>query len=316
MTALTKSRSEDAAANQGIGARLRQINVGDVILWIILITLIVVTVFPFLWVVRTALTSPNAVFRDTTSLLPVDATLGNFERVLGLVNTTDLVGQDTANISAGTLNFGIYLRNSFIVSGLITFGQTLFSSMAAYAFARLRFPFREKLFFIYLTGLMIPSIVLFIPNFVLIRQIGWIGTFQGIVAPAFLMTPFAVFFMRQFFLSLNKELEEAALMDGATLVGVFWKVSLPLMRGPLLTLGLLTFIGSWNDYLWPLLVGRNENVRVLTVALSIFREQTPQGAPDWTGLMAGTVVAIIPTVVLFIFFGRRVVDSIQFAGFK
>jgi len=316
MIALTKSRPEDAAARQGIGARLRQINVGDVILWIILITLIVVTIFPFLWVVRTALTSPNAVFRDTTSLLPVDATLSNFERVLGLVNTTDLVGQDTANISAGTLNFGIYLRNSFIVSGLITFGQTLFSSMAAYAFARLRFPFRDKLFFIYLTGLMIPSIVLFIPNFVLIRQIGWIGTFQGIVAPAFLMTPFAVFFMRQFFLSLNKELEEAALMDGATLVGVFWKVSLPLMRGPLLTLGLLTFIGSWNDYLWPLLVGRNENVRVLTVALSIFREQTPQGAPDWTGLMAGTVVAIIPTVVLFIFFGRRVVDSIQFAGFK
>lgn len=316
MIAITNSRSENVEARQTIGDRIKQINVGDVILWIILIVLIVVTVFPFLWVVRTALTSPNAVFRDTTSLLPVDPTLGNFARVLGLVNTTDIVGQDTANISAGTLNFGIYLRNSFIVSGLITFGQTLFSSMAAYAFARLRFPFREKLFFVYLTGLMVPAIVLFIPNFVLIRQIGWIGTFQGIVAPTFLMTPFAVFFMRQFFLSLNKELEEAALMDGASLVGVFWKISLPLMRGPLLTLALLTFIGSWNDYLWPLLVGRSEDVRVLTVALSIFREQTPQGAPDWTGLMAGTVVAIIPTVVLFIFFGRRVVDSIQFAGFK
>lgn len=316
MVALNNSRSETAEARPDIGTRLKQINIGDVVLWIILIILIAVTVFPFLWVIRTALTSPNAVFRDTTSLLPVDPTLSNFERVLGLVNTTDLVGQETANISAGTLNFGIYLRNSFIVSGLITFGQTLFSSMAAYAFARLRFPLREKLFFLYLTGLMIPSIVLFIPNFVLIRQIGWIGTFQGIVAPTFLMTPFAVFFMRQFFLSLNKELEEAALMDGASLVGVFWKISLPLMRGPLLTLALLTFIGSWNDYLWPLLVGRSEDIRVLTVALSIFREQTPQGAPDWTGLMAGTVVAIIPTVVLFIFFGRRVVDSIQFAGFK
>jgi multiple sugar transport system permease protein len=316
MIALNNSRSETVVASQGIGDRLKQINVGDVVLWIVLILLIVVTVFPFLWVVRTALTSPNAVFRDTTSLLPVDATLSNFERVLGLVNTTDIVGQNTSNISAGTLNFGIYLRNSFIVSGLITFGQTLFSSMAAYAFARLNFPFREKLFFVYLTGLMVPSIVLFIPNFVLIRQIGWIGTFQGIIAPSFLMTPFAVFFMRQFFMTLNKELEEAALMDGASLMGVFWKISLPLMRGPLLTLALLTFIGSWNDYLWPLLVGRNEDIRVLTVALSIFREQTPQGAPDWTGLMAGTVVAIIPTMVLFIFFGRRVVDSIQFAGFK
>jgi multiple sugar transport system permease protein len=151
---------------------------------------------------------------------------------------------------------------------------------------------------------------------VFIRQLGWIGTFQGIIAPSFLMSPFAVFFMRQFFLSLNRELEEAALLDGASALSVFWRIALPLMSGPLLTLGLLTFIGSWNDYLWPLLVGRDENVRVLTVALSVFREQTPQGAPDWTGLMAGAAVAIVPTIILFIFFGRRVVDSVQFSGFK
>src|SRR5690606_38027380 len=100
MIALNNSRSETVVASQGIGDRLKQINVGDVVLWIVLILLIVVTVFPFLWVVRTALTSPNAVFRDTTSLLPVDATLSNFERVLGLVNTTDIVGQNTSNISA------------------------------------------------------------------------------------------------------------------------------------------------------------------------------------------------------------------------
>lgn len=195
-------------------------------------------------------------------------------------------------------------------------GQTVFSSMAAYAFARLKFPFREQIFFIYLTGLMVPGIVLFIPNFVLIRQLGWIGTIQGIVAPAFLMTPFAVFFMRQFFISLNRDLEEAALLDGATAFGVFWRVALPLMRGPLLTLGLLTFIGAWNEYLWPFLVGRDQEVRVLTVALNVFKSQTPQGAPDWAGLMAGTVISIVPTILLFIFFGRRVVDSIQFSGFK
>jgi multiple sugar transport system permease protein len=145
---------------------------------------------------------------------------------------------------------------------------------------------------------------------------GWIGTYKGIVAPSFFMTPFAVFFMRQFFLGQNKELEEAATLDGATKFGVFWRIGLPLSKGPILTLAILTFIQSWNDYLWPLLVGRDEKVRVLTVALGIFRQQTPQGAPDWAGLMAGATVSLIPTLIIFIFFGRKVVNSIQFTGFK
>ncbi len=302
------------SATEMVADRLN--SVGNIIIWIFMLLLIFVTLFPFYWVMRTALTSPSAVFTNATSLLPPDTTAQNFSRVLGLVNPRTLVAEGATNISVGEINFPLYLRNSFFLASLVTFGQTLFSSMAAYAFARLKFPFREKIFFIYLTGLMIPGIVLFLPNYIVIRQLGWIGTFQGMAAPAFLMSPFAIFFMRQFFLTLNRELEEAALLDGATALGVFWRIALPLMRGPLLTLALLTFIGSWNDYLWPLLVGRNEEVRVLTVALGIFRSQTPQGAPDWSGLMAGTVVAIVPTILLFIFFGRRVVDSVQFAGFK
>lgn len=295
--------------------RRRWASLGSIAAWVMIGLILLITFFPFLWVLRTALTSPDAVYSDTSSLLPVDPTIANFQRVLGLVDTAAAVEQGT-NISAGVLNFWLYLRNSFIVAGLITLGQTIFSSMAAYAFARFHFPFRDKLFVIYLTGLMVPAIVLFIPNFVVIRQLGWIGTFQGIVAPTFLMTPFAIFFMRQFFLGLNTELEEAALLDGATKFGVFWRIALPLMRGPVLTLAVLTFIGSWNDYLWPLLIGRDESVRVLTVALGIFRQQTPQGAPDWAGLMAGAAVAIVPTLILFVFFGRRVVDSVQFSGFK
>jgi multiple sugar transport system permease protein len=103
---------------------------------------------------------------------------------------------------------------------------------------------------------------------------------------------------------------------GATRLGIFWRVALPLVQGPILTIAILIFIQSWNEYLWPFLVGRDESIRVLTVALAIFRDQTPQGAPDWAGLMAGTAVAMIPTIVIFIFFGRKVVDSIQFSGFK
>ncbi len=312
MASLSQTKVRTAAASE----EAQHINWGNLLLWIGVGFLIFITLFPFYWVVRTALSEPNSVYAYASDFLPHDATTFNFERVLGMIDPASLVGQQATNLSAGTINFWVYLRNSFVVAGLITIGQTLFSSMAAYAFARLKFPFRDQIFFLYLTGLMIPGIVLFIPNFVLIRQLGWIGTIQGIVAPTILMTPFAVFFMRQFFLSLNKDLEEAALLDGTTAFGVFWRISLPLMRGPLLTMGVLTFIGAWNEYLWPFLVGRDESVRVLTVALNVFKSQTPQGAPDWAGLMAGTVVSIVPTILLFLFFGRRVVDSIQFSGFK
>lgn len=292
------------------------LHLGRLLLWAGLLLMIFITIFPLYWVLRTALTNPQEVFRNASALLPPSATTDNFARVLGIIDPRAMVGQQASGISAGTLNFWLFLRNSIIVAGLTTLGQTFFSALAAYAFARLRFPFRDQIFFIYVTGLMVPGIVLFIPNFVLIRQLNWIGTFQGIIAPAFLMTPFAVFFMRQFFLSLNKDLEEAAKLDGVSAFGIFWRIALPLTRGPLLTLALLTFIGSWNEYLWPLLVGRDEQVRVLTVALGVFRQQTPQGAPDWAGLMAGALVSVVPTLLLFVFFGRRVVDSIQFSGFK
>lgn len=293
-----------------------RLNAGKIVAWAVMIVLILITLFPLWWVIRTGMTRPQAIFRDTTSLFPTETTTDNFARVLGLIDPKTLVGQSASNISVGSLNFVLYLRNSLLVSGLITLGQTLFSALSAYAFARLKFPFRDQLFFFYLMGLMVPSIVLFIPNFVFVRQLGWVGTIQGIIAPTFLMTPFAVFFMRQFFLSMNKDLEEAAKLDGASTFGIFWRVALPLIGGPLMTLALLTFIGSWNDYLWPFLVGKDEEVRVLTVALGIFRAQTPQGAPDWTGMMAGAAVSIAPTLLMFIVFGRKIVDSIQFSGFK
>lgn len=311
MTALSRTNVQDAAQTSE-----RRIRWGSILLWIFIGFMVFITVFPFYWVLRTALTDPGSVYAYADDLLPHNATLFNFQRVMGMIDPSTLVGQEASNLSAGTINFWIYLRNSFLVSGVVMLGQTLFSTMAAYAFARMKFPFRDQIFFIYLAGLMVPGIVLFIPNFVFIRQLGWIGTFQGIIAPTFLMTPFSVFFMRQFFLSLNKDLTEAAVLDGATAFGVFWRIALPLIRGPVLTLALLTFIGSWNEYLWPFLVGRDENVRVLTVALNVFKSQTPQGSPDWAGLMAGTVVSIVPTIILFMFFGRRVVDSIQFSGFK
>ncbi|GAB4439563.1 MAG: carbohydrate ABC transporter permease [Anaerolineae bacterium] len=286
---------------------------GRIAAWSVMILLIFITLFPFWWVVRTSLSTQKLLLSNTTSLLPVGFTTDNFARVLGLLSTEEAVA---AGGSGQAINFLQFLRNSFIVTTLLVLGQIFFSSLAAYAFARLQFPLRDKIFFIYLTALMVPGIVTLIPNFILIRNLGWLDTFQGIIAPKFLMTPFAVFFLRQFFLTVNREVEEAAKIDGASLFGVFWRVVLPISIAPLTTLAILTFLTEWNDYLWPFLVGKDESVRVLTVALGIFRSQTPQGAPDWGGLMAGAIVTMIPTLILFGLAGRKAIDSIQFSGIK
>ena len=286
---------------------------GRIMAWAVMILLIFITLFPFWWVARTAFSTQKLLLSDTTSLLPVGFTPDNFARVLGLLSTEQAIA---AGGTGQAINFFLFLRNSFIVTTLLVLGQVFFSALAAYAFARLYFPLRDKIFFLYLTALMVPGIVTLIPNFILIRNLGWLDTFQGIIAPKFLMTPFAVFFLRQFFLTINREVEEAAKIDGASLFGVFWQIILPISIAPLTTLGILVFITEWNDYLWPFLVGKDESVRVLTVALGIFRSQTPQGAPDWGGMMAGAIITMIPTLILFGLAGRKAIDSIQFSGIK
>jgi multiple sugar transport system permease protein len=301
------------ASAQTIQTPRRPFPWGKILAWAALGLLLFVTLFPFYWMLRTAFTFPTAVFKNTSSLWPVQATLINFKRVLGMVDV------ETAIKLGGTgqsINFLMALRNSIIVSVLIVAGQVTFCAMAAYSFARLQFPFRNQIFAIYIAALMVPGIVMTIPNFILVRNLGGLNTFAGIVAPTFLMTPFAVFFLRQFFLGINREVEEAALIDGASIPMVFFRIVLPMTIPAITTLGVITFISSWNNYMWPLIIANKENVRVLTVALGVFRTQTPQGAPDWTGLMAGTTLAIIPTFILFIVAGRKILDSIQFTGFK
>jgi multiple sugar transport system permease protein len=164
---------------------------------------------------------------------------------------------------------------------------------------------------------VMPGAVLFLPNFVLIKNLGWLNTYQGMIAPFALMSPFAVFFLRQFFLSIPKELEEAAKLDGTTPFGTFWRIILPTSMTPIATLVILTGIGAWNEFFWPYLVaGSSDTLRVLPVALQFFRTQTPQGSPDWTGLMAATFLSIIPIFVLLILLGRKVINSLQFSGLK
>lgn len=286
---------------------------GRVLGWVCLVVILLITLFPFYWMLRTAFSDNRALAAEAGNLLPADFTLDAFRRVFGLTTLEESLAQGGAG---GRIHFWLYLRNSVIVATAITVGQVFFSAMAAYAFARLRWPGRDTVFAIFLSALMVPGIFTAIPNFVLIKELGLLNTFPGLILPTVFMTPFAIFFLRQFFLGIPRELEEAAMLDGASRARVFLRIILPMAGAPITTLGVLTYITAWNEYFWPLLVGQSDDVRVLTVALGIFRSQTPQGSPDWAGLMAATLVAALPIVLLFIALGKRIVSSIGFSGIK
>jgi multiple sugar transport system permease protein len=309
----TTTTAPSRAAEVTAKPEAKRINAGRIAAWVAMIILILITLFPFYWMLRTALSTSKSLFSDPASLLPVDFTWGAFKRVLGLGTPAEAQAEGG---SGAAVNFWLFLRNSIVYATLSTAGQVFFSALAAYAFARLRWPGRDKVFFIFLTALMIPPIFIMLPNFILIKNLGLLNTFPGLILPYFFMTPFAIFFLRQFFLGINKEIEEAAKLDGAGHWLIFFRIILPMSWAPIITLFILTFITQWNEYFWPLLVGSNDQTRVLTVAIGVFRSQTPQGSPDWAGLMAAVLVAALPILILFFAFARKIVNSIGFSGVK
>lgn len=293
-----------------------KLSYGRILAWSLLILWLAITLFPMWWIVRMAFSTQADLLASPTSLLPVNFTFDAFKRVLGLVPA------DVALAQGGfskVLNFWLYLRNTIIVTSVAVIGGVFFSALAAYAFARLRFPLRDKLFTVVMIALIMPTVLNLIPNFILIHQLGWVGTLQGIFVPSMLGSAFGIFFLRQFFLSINHELEEAARLDGAGTFGVFWHIIVPLSSPALLTLAILIFMGSWNDFQWPYFAGGAGTVEgstVLTVALAYFRAQQQSGIPDYTGMMAGTLLSMIPMLILFAFLGRKMIDSIQFSGYR
>jgi len=290
-----------------------KITISKALIILVIAVLLFITLFPFFWVIRTSLTPHSLIFTESTRLIPSQLTLKNYARVLGMLSQQESIALGGTGQS---VNFFINLRNSLIVATLTTIFQVLFCAMSGYAFARLEFPGRNKIFALILAAMMVPGVVMMIPNFVFIRQLKLLNTYAGIIAPAFFMTPYGVFFMRQFFMGINKEIEEAAYLDGAGQYKTFFVIILPLMQTAIVTLAVTTFINSWNDYMWPLIVGKKEALRTLTVALGVFRSQTPQGQPDWSGMMAGTVLAIVPAMIIYSFMGKKIVNSIGFNGFK
>lgn len=189
-----------------------------------------------------------------------------------------------------------YLVNSLLVSGLTTFGQVLTAALAAFVFARLHFQGRDLLFLLFLASLMIPKHVTMLPTFVLLGKLGWLDSYAALIVPA-LAYPFGVFVLRQYFLTIPTELEDAARLDGSSRLGVLWHVILPLSRPALATVALFSFLWSWNSFLWPLIVLQTPERYTLPVGLSMMRSEV---GTDWPVVMAAALLAALPIVLLFL----------------
>lgn len=279
--------------------------------WLFLATVLAVNLIPLWFALRTALLPSGSLYEHSAELGLTQLTLDNFLRVLGLrTHSAD------EWLGGAQILLAPALLNSLLFTTIIVVCQTLSSALAAYAFARLRFAGRDLLFALLVGTMMLPPVVTYIPNFMLIRDLGWLNSMAGMVAPFCLISGFSVFFLRQFFISIPRDLEEAALLDGASRLYIFFRLVLPLSLTPLATIALLTGISAWNEFFWPYLVARDDAHQVLPVALQSFKTQTAHGLPDWTGLMAAVTISTLPTLCLLIAFGRQVVESVQHTGSK
>ena len=297
MTSVSTELASSKAISSEKEARMRFYRrvPGYVITYIILVLGVVVSLFPYFLALMTSLKPADQLFSSSAWSLPQPPTLQNY---------IDVVTQ---------YNFLAYIWHSLVFAVILTIGQLIFSTFAAYAFARMEFPGRDQLFWLYLATLMVPTIVTLIPLFILIRTLGLVNTWPGLVLPYVLGTPFGIFLMRQFFLSIPRDLEHAARIDGAGTLQIIFQVILPISRPIMATLAILTFVNAWNNFLWPLIITDTDNLRLLTAGLAAFQSQF--GA-QWNLMMAATFIALGPLLILFFLFQRQLVRSIHISGFK
>ncbi len=281
MTALAAPVSHRLRAAIGLG-----------ISQVLIIVAAVITLIPFVWMLSTALKPASEVFSTPPTLVGSSIEWGNFAAAWNY------------------LPFGQFMLNGVIVSGVGTLIVVASSAMAAYAFSRLKWRGRDGVFLIYLGTLMIPQEVLIVPMFIIMRQLGWVNSYQGLIIP-WAFTAFGTFLLRQFFLSLPDELEEAARIDGASRWTSFTRIILPLATPALGTLAVFTFIGYWNSFLWPLLMVSDVNMATVPLGLNMFLGQTGN---QWNLLMAASTISVIPSAIIVIALQRYLVSGIALSG--
>jgi multiple sugar transport system permease protein len=264
-------------------------------LYLLLTVALLVVVTPFVWMVLGSVKTNAELRQVPPTWLPENPTTENYRSLFD------------------RLSFGRYFFNSTVVALVVTASNLIFCSMVGYALVMLRFRGKRLIFGLIIGTLMIPGVVTFVPLFVLVANMGLVNTLPGLFLP-FLVAPFGVFLMRQFIMGLPRDLVEAARIDGAGELAIFGRVILPLLGPAMATLGILTFLGSWNNFLWPLVVAQTNDTYTLPVALALV--STGQNQTEYGLLMAGATVVVVPVLVVFLIFQKRFIQGIATTGMK
>lgn len=279
----------------GTGRKTLRRAVKSLLLYVVIVAMAAVTLVPFLWMLSTSLKTREQLYAFPPEWIPDPLTFESY-RVL-----------------FDPLPFGTFFLNSLQVAVLATLGSLLACSLAAYAFARLRFPGRDVIFALLLTTMMIPAQVLLLPLFILYKNIGWLDTLYPLWVPAFFGSAFGTFLLRQFFMSLPSELTDAAKIDGCSHFGIYWRIVLPLAGPGLATLGIFTFMGSWNSFLVPLIVINKIALRTVPLGLAAL-----QGSNEirLNAVMAASTLSILPILIVFFFAQKYFVQGVVLTGIK
>ena len=273
-----------------------KIRADQVVLYIVLVLVAAIMIYPFLWSVTASLKTNRQIFSgNPLDLVPRPATFDNYRRAFEL------------------MPFGRFLLNSAMLAILVPVASILIGSMAAYAFARMDFGGRDLIFLALLGVMMMPGHITLIPRFALVRKLGWINKYTALIIPGIFsgQLVFNIFLMRQHFLSVPKELEEAALIDGCSRWGVWWKVVMPNSKPAIATLAIIGFKSEWNSFLWPNIVINDYMKMPIQVGLSCLQSNMRTG---WDILMAGTTIAIIPLIIIFLCFQRFFISGVMTSG--
>ncbi len=265
------------------------------LLYIVLIAYTVITLLPFAWALSASFKSLAEISAGGLSLLPKQLTLANYQTIFV---------QEPL--------FGRWLMNSAIAAISVTLLNLLFNSMAGYALARIQFPGNQLWFFLILAVLMVPGQITLLPKFLILKSLGWLNTYQGLIVPSAVNATF-IFMMRQFFVNFPKELEEAAALDGLGRFGTFFQIVLPLAKPALAAQTIFVFMGSWNEFLMPLVILSDPEMFTLPLGLNAFKGQY---ISYWNYIMAASMIFTLPALAVYAFFNRYFIQGVAFTGGK
>lgn len=275
---------------------MRKSYIKQFVIHFVLIVLGAAMILPFAWMISTSLKGYHEIFRYPPKWIPDSPQWSNYLEVWKLAP------------------FGRFYMNSVFVALVTTVGQVITGVLAAYAFARMEFWGRDKVFMLFLATLMVPTQVTLIPTYIVMSQMGWIDSYQALIIP-FVSTAFSVFLLRQFFLTIPKELEEASIMDGCSKLRFIFLVLMPLAKPAIASVSLFGFLGSWNSYLWPLIVINSNQMRTLPIGLRYFVSQQGGGS-EWHYLMAASLIVMLPVLIVFFAAQKQFIEGIARSGIK